>query len=177
MKFTAQILLAVAGVCLFVAGAQWGGHSVVVNAQSSAGNPVKLQDGTNNTYIAEVTSYKALKVDGSAITQPISGQVTIGGLATTAGSPTSGASGTLVVGAGAKYGVSPDLGYAKTLTVCAPASGFASNFLLDQSIDGTTWVTITQLPLQSGPSCISLPPTRFVRLSGAVGTGYYQVSY
>ena len=83
----------------------------------------------------------------------------------------------LVVGAGARYGVSPDLGYAKTLTVCAPASGLASNFLLDQSIDGTTWVTITQLPLQSGPSCISLPPTRFVRLSGAVGTGYYQVSY
>jgi len=176
MKFTTQILLAVAGVCLFVAGALWGGHTVV-NAQSSAGNPVKLQDGTNNTYFAEVTSFKALKVDGSAITQPISGQVTIGGQATTVGSPSSGKNGTLVVGAGARYGVSPDLGYAKTLTVCAPASGLASNFLLDQSIDGTTWVTITQLPLQSGPSCISLPPTRFVRLSGAVGTGFYQVSY
>ena len=177
MKVTAQIFLAIAAVGLFLTGALWGGRSVVVNAQSSAGSPVKLQDGTNNTYFAEVTSYKALKVDGSAITQPISGQVTIGGLATTAGSPTSGASGKLEVGAGAKYGVSPDLGYAKTLTVCAPASGFASNFLVDQSIDGTTWVTITQLPLQSGPSCISLPPTRFVRLSGAVGTGYYQVSY
>jgi hypothetical protein len=177
MKFTAQIVFALVAVCLFLAGALWGSRSVVVNAQSSAGNPVKLQDGTNNTYFAEVTSYKALKVDGSAITQPISGQVTIGGLANTAGSPTSGTSGKLEVGAGAKYGVSPDLGYAKTLTVCAPASGFASNFLVDQSIDGSTWVTITQLPLQSGPSCISLPPTRFVRLSGAVGTGYYQVSY
>jgi hypothetical protein len=176
MKFTAQILLAIAAVCLFVAGALWGGHTVV-NAQSSAGNPVKLQDGTNNTYFAEVTSFKALKVDGSAITQPIDGQVTVGGVVTTVGSPTSGKSGTLVVGAGAKYGVSPDLGYAKTLTVCAPASGLASNFLVDQSIDGATWVTITQLPLQSGPSCISLPPTRFVRLWGAVGTGYYQVSY
>ena len=165
---------AIAAVCLFVTGALCGSHSVV-NAQSSAGNPVKLQDGTNNTYLAEVTSFKALKVDGSAITQPISGQVTVGGQV--AGSPASGASGKLVVGAGAKYGASPDLGYAKTLTVCAPASGLASNFLLDQSIDGTTWVTITQLPLQSGPSCISLPPTRFVRLSGAVGTGFYQVSY
>jgi hypothetical protein len=174
MKPTAQILVAIAAVCLFVAGTLWGGHSVV-NAQSSAGNPVKLQDGVNNTYLAEVTSFKALKVDGSAITQPIAGQVTVGGQV--AGSPASGASGKLVVGAGAKYGVSPDLGYAKTLTVCAPASGLASNFLLDQSIDGTTWVTITQLPLQSGPSCISLPPTRFVRLSGAVGTGFYQVSY
>ncbi len=170
MKFTAPILLAVSGVCLFVAGALWGGHSIV-NAQSSAGNPMKVQDGTNNTYLAEVTSFKALKVDGSAITQPISGQVTI------VGTPASGKSGTLVVGVGARYGVSPDLGYAKTLTVCAPASGLASNFLVDQSIDGNTWVTITQLPLQSGPSCISLPPTRFVRLSGAVGTGYYQVSY
>ena len=170
MKIAAQILLVIAAVGLFVAGALWGGRTVV-NAQSSAGNPVKLQDGTNNTYFAEVTSFKALKVDGSAITQPISGQVTI------VGTPASGKSGTLVVGAGAKYGVSPDLGYAKTLTVCAPATGFASNFLLDQSIDGTTWVTISQLPLQSGPSCISLPPTRFVRISGAVGTGYYQVSY
>jgi hypothetical protein len=170
MKIAAQILLVIAAVSLFVAGALWGGRTVV-SAQSSAGNPVKLQDGTNNTYFAEVTSFKALKVDGSAITQPISGQVTI------VGTPASGKSGTLVVGAGAKYGVSPDLGYAKTLTVCAPATGFASNFLLDQSIDGTRWVTITQLPLQSGPSCISLPPTRFVRISGAVGTGYYQVSY
>ena len=170
MKIAAQILITLAAVGLFVAGALWGSHSVV-SAQSSAGNPVKLQDGTNNTYFAEVTSFKALKVDGSAITQPIAGQVT------TVGTPTSGKSGTLVVGVGARYGVSPDLGYAKTLTVCAPASGLASNFLVDQSIDGTTWVTITQLPLQSGPSCISLPPTRFVRLSGAVGTGYYQVSY
>lgn len=170
MKFTAQILFVIAAVGLFVAGALWGGHTVVI-AQSSAGNPVKLQDGTNNTYLAEVTSFKALKVDGSAITQPIDGQVT------TVGLPTSGKSGALVVGVGARYGVSPDLGYAKTLTVCAPASGLGSNFLVDQSIDGTTWVTITQLPLQSGSSCISLPPTRFVRLSGAVGTGYYQVSY
>lgn len=170
MKIAAQILFTITAAGLFAAGALWGGHSVV-SAQSNAGNPVKLQDGTNNTYLAEVTSFKALKVDGSAITQPISGQVTI------VGTPASGKSGTLVVGPGVKYGVSPDLGYAKTLTVCAPASGFASNFLLDQSIDGTTWVTITQLPLQSGPSCISLPPTRFVRLSGAVGTGYYQVSY
>ena len=171
MKFIAPILLAIASVCLFVAGALWGGRTVIVNAQSSAGNPVKLQDGTNSAYFAEVTSFKALKVDGSAITQPIAGQVT------TVGTPASGKSGTLVVGGGARYGVSPDLGYAKTLTVCAPASGLGSNFLLDQSIDGTTWVSITQLPLQSGPSCISLPPTRFVRLSGAVGTGYYQVSY
>lgn len=175
MKPTTQVLFAFAAVCLFVAGALWGGHTVV-DAQSSAGNPVKIQDGTNNTYLAQVTSYKALKVDGSAITQPISGQVTVTGLVTTVGSPTSGASGTLVV-SGGKYGVSPDLGYAKTLTVCAPASGLASNFLLDQSIDGTTWVTITQLPLQSGASCISLPPTRFVRLSGGVGSGFYQVSY
>jgi hypothetical protein len=174
MKFTTQILFVLAALCLFLAGALCGGHSVV-NAQSSAGNPVKLQDGTDNTYLAQVTSFKALKVDGSAITQPIAGQVTIGG--PVAGSPTSGASGTLVVGAGAKYGTSPDLGYAKTLTVCAPASGLGSNFLVDQSIDGTTWVTITQLPLQSGPSCISLPPTRFVRLSGAVGSGFYQVAY
>ena len=169
MKFTTQILFAIATFCLFVTGALWGSRSVV-SAQSSAGNPVKLQDGTDNTYFAEVTSFKALKVDGSAITQPIAGQVT------TVGTPSSGKSGTLVVGAGARYGVSPDLGYAKTLTVCAPASGLASNFLVDQSIDGNTWVTITQLPLQSGPSCISLPPTRFVRLSGAVGTGFYQVS-
>ena len=176
MKFTTQILFAIATFCLFVTGALWGSHSVV-NAQSSVGNPVKVQDGTNNTYLAEVTSFKALKVDGSAITQPIGGQVTIAGQVTTVGSPTSGKSGTLVAGAGAKYGVSPDLGYAKTLTVCAPASGLASNFLVDQSIDGTTWVTITKLPLQSGPSWISLPPTRFVRLWGAVGTGFYQVAY
>jgi len=170
LKPTTQVLVAVAAVCLFVIGALWGGRTVV-NAQSSAGNPFKLQDGTNNTYLAEVTSFKALKVDGSAITQPIAGQVT------TIGSPASGRSGTLVVGAGAKYGVSPDLGYAKTLTVCAPASGLGSNFLVDQSVDGATWVAITQLPLQSGPSCISLPPTRFVRLSGAIGTGFYQVAY
>ena len=170
MKFTTQILFAIAAVCLFATGALWGSHSVA-SAQSSAGNPVKLQDGTNNTYLAQVTSFKALKVDGSAITQPIAGQVTV------VPNPTSGKSGTLVVGAGAKYGVSPDLGYAKSLTVCAPASGLASNFIIDQSIDGTTWVPITQLPLQSGPSCISLPPTRFVRLSGAVGTGFYQVAY
>lgn len=110
-------------------------------------------------------------MDGSAITQPIAGQVTV------LGNPVSGKSGNLVVGAGAKYGVSPDLGYPKTLTVCAPASGLASNFILDQSIDGTTWFSITQLPLQSGPPCISLPPTRFVRLSSGVGTGFYQVSY
>lgn len=170
MKSTTQILFAIAAVCLFVTGALWGSHSIA-NAQSSAGNPVKLQDGTNNTYLAEVTSFKALKVDGSAITQPIAGQVTI------VGNPTSGKSGTLVVGVGAKYGVSPDLGSPKTLTVCAPASGLASNFIVDQSIDGTTWVPINQLPLQSGPGCISLPPTRFVRLSGAVGTGIYQVAY
>jgi hypothetical protein len=170
MKFAQQILFAIAAVCLFVTGALWGSRSIV-NAQSSAGNPIKLQDGTNNSYVAEVTSFKALKVDGSAITQPIAGQVT------TVGTATSGKSGTLVVGAGAKYGVSPDLGYPKTLTVCAPASGLGSNFLVDQSIDGTTWVPINQLPLQSGPSCVSLPPTRFVRLSGAVGTGFYQVSY
>jgi hypothetical protein len=174
MKFTSQILFAVAAVCLFVTGAFWGSHSVA-SAQSSSGNPVKLQDGTNNAYLAQVTSFKALKVDGSAITQPIAGQVTIGGPVTV--SSTSGKSGTLVVGAGAKYGVSPDLGFAKTLTVCAPASGLASNFIVDQSIDGTTWFSITQVPLQSGPSCISLPPTRFVRLSSGVGTGFYQVTY
>ncbi|HEV3221022.1 MAG TPA: hypothetical protein VGZ48_14745 [Candidatus Acidoferrales bacterium] len=170
MTFTRQVLFAIAAVGLFVTGALWGSH-FVANAQSSAGNPVKLQDGTNNTYLAEVTSFKALKVDGSAITQPIAGQVTV------VPNPAGGKSGTLVVGAGAKYGVSPDLGYAKTLTVCAPASGLASNFIVDQSIDGTTWVPITQLPLQSGPSCISLPPTRFVRISSGVGTGFYQVSY
>lgn len=174
MKFTSQILFAIAAVCLFAAGALFGGHSVA-NAQSSAGNLVKLQDGTNSAFLAQVTSFKALKVDGSAITQPIAGQVTIGGPVVV--SPTSGKSGTLVVGAGAKYGVSPDLGYAKTLTACAPASGLASNFIVDQSIDGTTWFSITQLPLQSGPSCISLPPTRFVRISSGVGTGFYQASY
>jgi hypothetical protein len=170
MKFITQIIFAIAAAGLFVTGAVWGSHSVA-SAQSSAGNPVKLQDGTNNTYLAEVTSFKALKVDGSAIMQPIAGQVTV------LGNPVSGKSCTLVVGAGAKYGVSPDLGYPKTLTVCAPASGLASNFILDQSIDGTTWFSITQLPLQSGPPCISLPPTRFVRLSSGVGTGFYQVSY
>jgi hypothetical protein len=176
MKFTTHILFAIAAVCLFVSGALWGSHSVA-NAQSGAGNPVKLQDGTNNTYLAQVTSFKALKVDGSAITQPIAGQVTISGQVTTVVAPSSGKSGTLVVGAGAKYGVSPDLGFPKTFTVCAPASGLASNFILDQSIDGTTWLSITQLPLQSGPSCISLRPTRFVRLSSGVGTGFYQASY
>jgi hypothetical protein len=176
MKFTKQISFAIAAVCLFVTGALWGSHSVA-SAQSSAGNPVKLQDGTNNTYLAEVTSFKALKVDGSAITQPIDGQVTIGGQVTNVVAPSSGKSGTLVVGAGAKYGVSPDLGYPKTLTLCAPASGLASNFIVDQSVDGTTWFSITQLPLQSGPPCISLPPTRFVRISSGVGTGFYQVSY
>jgi hypothetical protein len=170
MKLIASILFGITAICLFVTGALWGSRSVV-SAQSSGGNPVKLQDGTNNTYLAEVTSFKALKVDGSAITQPIAGQVTA------VGTPSSGKSGTLVVGPGARYGVSPDLGYAKTLTVCAPASGLASNFLVDRSVDGNTWVTITQLPLQSGPSCIALPPTRFVRLSGAVGTGFYQVAY
>ncbi len=170
MKFTSQIIFAVAAVGVFIAGALWGSRSVV-NAQSSAGNPVKLQDGTDNAYLAQVTSFKALKVDGSAITQPIAGQVTV------VPNPQSGKNGTLVVGAGAKYGVSPDLGYPKTLTVCAPASGLGSNFLVDQSIDGTTWVPINQLPLQSGPSCVSLAPTRFVRISGAVGTGFYQVSY
>lgn len=170
MKFTSQVLFAITAICIFIAGAQWGSNSVA-NAQSSSGNPVKLQDGTNNTYLAEVTSFKALKVDGSAITQPIDGQVSV------IPNPASGKSGTLVVGAGAKYGVSPDLGFGKTLTLCAPASGLASNFIVDQSIDGTTWAPITQLPLQSGPSCILLPPTRFVRISGAVGTGFYQVSY
>jgi hypothetical protein len=170
MRLATQILFVFTAVSLFIAGALWGSHSVA-NAQSAAGNPVKLQDGTNNTYLAEVTSFKALKVDGSAITQPIDGQVSV------IPNPTSGKSGNLVVGAGAKYGVSPDLGFGKTLTLCAPASGLASNFIVDQSIDGTTWVPITQLPLQSGPSCISLPPTRFVRISGAVGTGFYQVSY
>ena len=174
MKFTKQIIFAIAAVCLFVGGAMFGGRSVV-SAQSSVGSSVKLQDGTNNAYLAQVTSFKALKVDGSAITQPIAGQVTVGGVV--AGSPASGKSGTLVVGAGAKYGVSPDLGYPKTLTVCAPASGLASNFIVDQSIDGTTWLSITQVPLQSGPPCISLPPTRFVRISSGVGTGFYQVSY
>src|SRR5580692_4819226 len=107
MKPTTQILFAITAVCIFVTGALWGGHTVV-SAQSSAGNPVKVQDGANNTYFAEVTSFKALKVDGSAITQPISGQVTVAGQVTTVGSPTSGASGTLVVAAGARYAVSPD---------------------------------------------------------------------
>jgi hypothetical protein len=41
MKFTTQILFAIATFCLFVTGALWGSHSVV-NAQSSAGNPVKV---------------------------------------------------------------------------------------------------------------------------------------
>ncbi|HEY1254289.1 MAG TPA: hypothetical protein VGF01_05885 [Terracidiphilus sp.] len=54
MKIAAQLLFAITAVCLFVAGALWGSHSVV-SAQSSAGNPVKLQDGTNNTYFAEVS--------------------------------------------------------------------------------------------------------------------------
>jgi hypothetical protein len=170
MKLTTQILLTIGAVALFVSGALWGSH--IANAQTTASNNiVKLQDGTKTTSLAQVTTFNALKVDGSAITQPIAGQVTV------AVNPQSGKSGTLVVGAGAKYGVSPDLGYAKSLTVCAPASGLASNFIVDQSIDGTKWVSITQLPLQSGPSCIALPPTRFVRISGAVGTGFYQVAY
>ena len=170
MKLTTQILLTIGAVALFVSGALWG-NRFTANAQTAAVNHIQLQDGTKTTSLAQVTTFNALKVDGSAITQPIAGQVTV------AVNPQSGKSGTLVVGAGAKYGVSPDLGYAKSLTVCAPASGLASNFIVDQSIDGTTWVSITQLPLQSGPSCIALPPTRFVRLSGAVGTGFYQVAY
>jgi hypothetical protein len=170
MKLATQFLIAICAVALFVTGALWG-NRFTVSAQSPAVSRIQLQDGTKTTSLAEVTTFNALKVDGSAITQPINGQVSV------IPNPTSGKSGTLVVGAGAKYGTSPDLGFGKTLTVCAPASGLASNFLVDQSIDGTTWVTITQLPLQSGPSCIALPPTRFVRLSGAVGTGFYQVSY
>ena len=170
MKLTTQILIAIGAVTFFVTGALWG-NRLTANAQSAAASRVQLLDGVKSTSLAEVTSFNALKVDGSAITQPINGQVSV------IPNPTSGKSGTLVVGAGAKYAVSPDLGFGKTLTVCAPASGLASNFLVDQSIDGTTWLTITALPLQSGPSCIALPPTRFVRLSGAVGTGFYQVSY
>jgi hypothetical protein len=71
-------------------------------------------------------------VDGSAITQPIAGQVTV------LGNPVSGKSGNLVVGAGAKYGVSPDLGYPKTLTVCAP--------VFDHSTSTPEWTTLHLAP-------------------------------
>ena len=82
-----------------------------------------------------------------------------------------------MVGAGAKYGVSPDLGYAKTLTVCAPATGFASNFLLDQSIDGTRGSQSPRSSLRrEWTELYSLPPHGRLPISGAVGTGYYQVS-
>ena len=42
MKIAAQSLFVIAAVGMFVAGSVMGGRTVV-NAQSSAGNPVKLQ--------------------------------------------------------------------------------------------------------------------------------------
>src|SRR5579872_5214223 len=55
-------------------------------------------------FTAAVTDQNALKVDGSATTQPVSGNLTIT-------EKTPGKSGAI-------YGRSPDLGYPKTLTVC-----------------------------------------------------------
>ena len=115
-------------------------------------------------FTATVTNENALKVDGSATTQPVSGTLTVT-------EKTPGKSGSL-------YGRSPDLGYPKTLTVCYRGS-IERGLGPQLSVDGSRWYPApVTLPLdESGKvnGCVALPPARFVMING--GEGSYQVSY
>jgi hypothetical protein len=183
MKTTKQILIAITAVCLFTSGALWGNKVV---ARASSGEPqgsatvqqVRIQDGTQN-YLADVTPLKMLKVDGSGALQPVS----ITGAVTIVNSTKSGITGTLVVPSGGAA-KTPDLGFPKVLVVCANDSGLASNFIIALSVDGNTWFPIGVVPSiggsaggAPGAACVSVPPTRFLRLSGPAGTAFYQAAY
>lgn len=74
-------------------------------------------------------------------------------------------------GAALRVGVpSADLGFPKTLTVCWFA-GTATG-AIQISLDGKNWFDVEPTP---GAGCKSVPPARFVKLTGS--KGMYQVSY
>ncbi|MFI5093295.1 MAG: hypothetical protein WCE50_19385 [Candidatus Acidiferrum sp.] len=65
---------------------------------------------------------------------------------------------------------SPDLGYPKTLTVCWFAGSGGGEIQI--SLDGKNWFDVEATP---GTGCKTVPPARFVKLTGS--KGMYQVSY
>ena len=128
---------------------------------------IKIADRTKS-YLAVVTSKNALKVDGSAVTQPVT-------LA-----PGSGVQGDLPENTS-----SPDLGYPHTLTMCWNAD----QVTVQESVDGKTW--FPNMAVQAakdtgimavGIGCMSVPPARFVKWTSQdymfqKAAGMFQASY
>jgi hypothetical protein len=128
---------------------------------------VKIADRTKS-YLVDVTTKNALKVDGSAVTQPVSIV------------NTNGVNGDLP-----ENTVSPDLGYPRTLTMCWNADSVS----VQESIDGKTW--FPSLTTQAGKTvgiiavgigCQSVPPARFVKWTSQdfqfpKADGMFQASY
>lgn len=84
--------------------------------------------------------------------------------------------------------VSPDLGCPKTLTVCVASADKLELSIGGKSGDEQWFVHLPPSPPSSDESapapslslagqCYSLPPVRFVRLTGENPLGWYQVSY
>jgi len=74
----------------------WSVSGTVTSNQGGAPWTIRLQDATGGT-LAVVTAAGALKVDGSAVTQPVSGTVSISGTVTVSGTVTSNQGGAWTV--------------------------------------------------------------------------------
>jgi hypothetical protein len=129
---------------------------------------IKIADRTKS-YLVSVTTKNALKVDGSAVTQPV-----------IIASPGSGLNGDLP-----ENTASPDLGYPATLTMCWDAD----QVTVLESADGKTWFPnmATQAAKDTGImavgiGCMSVPPARFVKWTSQdymfpKADGMFQASY
>ncbi|MGB6430767.1 MAG: hypothetical protein WBF06_09280 [Candidatus Acidiferrales bacterium] len=191
MKAHVRVLF-MTGVACFIlgAGSVWVGRMTAnaANPQTTAATPatttttteepdsmsekndahIKIADRTKS-YLASVTTKNALKVDGSAVTQPV-----------IIASPGSGLNGDLP-----ENTVSPDLGYPATLTMCWDAD----QVTVLESVDGKTW--FPNMSTQAGKDtgimvvgigCMSVPPARFVKWTSQdymfpKADGMFQASY
>ena len=176
-------ILFITGVACFAvgAGAAWAGRqaasTAAPQAKTEAAEPdsmsekndqhVKIADRTKS-YLVVVTKDNALKVDGSAVTQPVK-IVSDEGLNGDLPENTS----------------SPDLGFPRTLTVCWNAD----QVTVQESIDGKTWYPSLSIQAQKdagimavGIGCLSVLPVRFVRWTSQdyqfqKADGMFQASY
>jgi len=176
-------ILFITGVACFAvgAGAAWAGRqaasTAAPQAKTEAAEPdsmsekndqhVKIADRTKS-YLVVVTKDNALKVDGSAVTQPVK-IVSDEGLNGDLPENTS----------------SPDLGFPRTLTLCWNAD----QVTVQESIDGKTWYPSLSIQAQKdagimavGIGCLSVPPARFVRWTSQdylfqKADGMFQASY
>jgi hypothetical protein len=172
-----------AGVACFVlGGGLWVGRKVTSAASPQATTAttaeadsmsekndahIKIADRTKS-YLVSVTTKNALKVDGSAVTQPV--MIASG----------NGQQGDLP-----ENTVSPDLGYPATLTMCWNAD----QVTVQESVDGKTWFPslTTQAAkntgiMAAGIGCMSVPPARFVKWTSQdylfqKADGMFQASY